>query len=152
MSKRQTILNHVRDVILPGITTAGGYNFTVAADSCQRGIREIDAQPDSAFPIIYIARTTEERSNLTGNQFMAVMEVVLVGYVKNSTGIDGAQEDLDDLIEDITKVIETDRTLGLSEVKWCEIRKIVTDDGDLQMLAGCAITVQIQYVSEGVTP
>lgn len=152
MSKRQTILNHLRDTIFPGITTGGGYHSTVKASSCQRGIREIDAMGDSEFPVLYIARTTEERQNLTGNQFMATMEVMVVGYVQNSSGIDGAQEDLDDLIEDVTKAIETDRTLGLSEVKWTEIKKVVTDDGDLQTLAGCAITVEIQYVSEGVNP
>lgn len=145
-------MNYLRDTILPGITTGGGYNFTVASGSVKRGIREIDALPDSSFPIIYIARTQEERQNLTGNQFLSKMEVTLVGYVQNSVGTEGAQEDLDDLIEDITQVLETDRTLGLSEVKWTEIKRVITDDGDLQTLAGCAIIVEIQYVSEGVAP
>lgn len=151
MSKRQTILNRLRDVILPGITTAGGYNLTVR--TVERGIRERDAGADSEFPVIYIARTTEERENLTGNQFLAKMEVMLVGYVQNTTGGEGAQEDLDDLIEDITKVIETDRLLGLSgTVTHSEIKRVVTDDGDMQTLAGCAMIVEIQYASEGITP
>ena len=149
-SKRQNILNALRDTVLPVITIANGYNFDVG--EIERGIRQIDALPDSKFPAIYIARTDEERSNLTGNQFQATLNAILVGYVKNSTGIDGAQEDLDDLIEDITKAIETDRTLGVSGVKWTEIVGVATDDGDLQTLAGCAITVKIEYVSEGVSP
>lgn len=150
MSKRQDILNRLRDNVLAAIATGSGYNFTVG--SVERGLREIDALPDSKFPCIYIARTTEDRENLTQNQIKASLQVVIVGYVKNSTGVEGCQEDIDDLIEDITKAIERDRTLGTTDVKWCEIKRVVTDEGDMQSLAGCAITLEIVYVSEGVTP
>lgn len=152
MSKRQVILNRLRDTILPGITTGAGYNNTLAAASCRRGLREMDALPDSAFPVLYIAKTSEERENLTGNQYLSKMQVILIGFVKSSAGVDGAQEDLDDFIEDITKVLETDRTLGLSYVTYLEIKRVTTDEGDLQSIAGFRLDVEIQYATEGVTP
>jgi hypothetical protein len=152
VSKRQAILNRLRDTILPGITTGAGYNNTLQADSVHRGLREMDSLPDSAFPILFIARTAEERENLTGNQFLSKMQVVLIGYVQSSAGVDGAQEDLDDFIEDITKVLETDRTIGLGYVSYLEIKRVATDEGDLQSIAGFRLDVEIQYVTEGATP
>lgn len=152
MSKRQAILNRLRDTILPGITTGAGYNNTLKAASCRRGLREMDAMADSAYPVLYIAKTDEERENLTGNQYLSKMRVILIAFVKSSTGVDGAQEDLDDFIEDVTKALETDRTIGLSYVTYLEIKRVATDEGDLQSVAGCRIDVEIQYATEGVTP
>jgi hypothetical protein len=148
VSARQTILNRLRDTILPAIATSGGYNLTVG--TVKRGLYEIDALPDSSYPVLCIARTEEDRRNLENVNFVSTMSVVIVGYVKNSTGVDGAQEDLDDLIEDVTKAISTDFSLGLTGIVTnVEVRKIVTDEGDLQSLAGCAITVDIQYAENG---
>lgn len=148
-SKRQTLLNYIRDTTLAAISTGSGYNFTPGV--IERGLREIDAYPLSKFPLLFLARTVEERENLTQNQFLSKLTAVIVGYVKTSTGVAGTQVELDKLIEDVTKALETDRLQG-GNAKWTEVKRVVTDDGDLGDLAACAITVEFDYVSEGVTP
>jgi len=146
-SKRKLLLNALRDTILPAITTGGGYNNSV--QTIERGLKEIDSIPDSSFPAIYISRSTEERTNITINQFQSRLKVILVAYVKRADG--SAQEVMDDFIEDISKALEQDRKQG-GLVKWTEVKSIDTDDGDLDPHAACAIVVEFNYVSEGVTP
>ena len=154
-SKRATILQYLKDTLLPGICTDSGYNFDLA--TVERGHRNPRTMGDHEFPAVFITATQERRKNLTANQFMAdPLQVVLVGYVKNSKDSadasgTGAQEDLDKLIEDITKALETDRLQG-DRVKWTEITDIATDEGDLSPVAGCVISVSFTYVSEGVNP
>jgi hypothetical protein len=150
-SKRATILAYIRDTVLPLITTGGGYNFTVPSGSIRRGIYQIDDRPLSGFPVICIARTMEDRSNLTQIQFQGRLEVVILGYVKTATGLGGTMDEVEKLIQDITKALEQDRLQG-GNVKWTEVKRIVTSDGDTDDLGVCAVTVEFQYVSEGVTP
>lgn len=148
-SKRKTALNYLRDTTLAAITVAGGYNNTVA--TVKRGLEEIDNLPESKFPAIYITRTQEDRNNITRDKFFGDIQAYLVGYVKNSTGTTGVQEQLDDLIEDITKAVEQDRTLG-GNVKWLEIVSILTDDGDMQSYGACVVVVKLRYATEGTAP
>jgi hypothetical protein len=148
-SKRATLLAYLRDTVLAQIATGSGYNFTVG--SVKRGVYEIDALPQSALPAICIARTMEDRSNLTGNQFIGRLEVVLLGYVKSATGVTGTMDEVEKFVEDITKALEQDRLQG-DHVKWTEVKRVVTSDGDTDDLGVCAITVEFQYVSEGVSP
>jgi hypothetical protein len=148
-SKRALILNALRDTVLPAITTGGGYNYTLSTIS--RGLGQIDSIPDSSYPAVFLGRSTETRENLTRNQYQGRVSVVIVGYVKADTAGAGAQLALDNLIEDLTKALEQDRTQG-GLAKWTEVKTIDTDDGDLDNLAACAITVEIVYVSEGINP
>jgi hypothetical protein len=149
-SKRRQILNYLRDTTFALITTTGGYNTTVVTK--KRGVDEVDALPDSAFPALYIAATAEERQNITINQIQSRMQVAILGYVKNPDGTDGLQESLDDLVEDITKALETDRKLGGLAAKWLEIKSVTTDDGDQMPYGVVVLSVEIVYVSEGITP
>jgi len=149
-SKRKTVLNYLRDTVFKGISVAGGYNFDVV--DVERGIREVDSLPNSSFPAIFISKTVEHRKNITVNQFHGMIDIIVFGIVKKRTSsLVGLQEDLDDLIEDITKALEADRTFG-NRVKWMEITGIETDDGDRDPFAVCAVTVSLVYCSEGVTP
>jgi hypothetical protein len=148
-SKRALIINAIRDTVLPAITTAGGYNYNLTTIS--RGLQQIDAVPDSSYPAVFLGRSTEVRQNLTRIQFEGRISLIIVGYVKADTAGNGAQAALDNLIEDLTKALEQDRTQG-GLAKWTEIKTIDTDDGDLENLAACAITAEIVYVSEGINP
>lgn len=148
-SKRAVLLAYLRDTVLAQIATGAGYNFTVG--SVRRGIYQIDDLPQSALPALCIARTTEDRSNLTGNQFIGRLEVVILGYVKSATGVAGTMDEVEKLVEDVTKALEADRLQG-DHVKWTEVKKVVTSDGDTDDLGVCAVTVEFQYVSEGVAP
>ncbi len=150
-SKRATLLAYVRDTVLPLITVAGGYNFTVPTGSIRRGVYELDALPQSGLPALCIARTTEDRSNLTQNQFLGRLEVVILGYVKNATGTTGTMDEVEKLIQDVTKALEQDRLQG-GNAKWTEVKRVATSDGDQDDLGVCAVTVEFNYVSEGVTP
>ena len=146
-SYRKRILNYLRDTTLAAISDHAGYNFELK--TIKRGLLEKDALNDNDFPAVFISRGNEERENITRNQFKSTMRVVLIGYVKNESGVDGVQENLDDLIEDITESVEQVRTLnGLS--KWLEVKSIATDDGNLAPYGVCAIIVNVIYATEGV--
>jgi ABC-type iron transport system FetAB permease component len=150
-SKRKTILNYLRDTVLPKIVTASGYNTSV--QTIQRGLKEIDALPVSGFPAVFVARSTENRENISigGGLFQSKMSVVIVGYVKNESGTSGLMEQVDDLIEDVTKAIETDLTLG-GKANWSEIKSVASDDGDMMPYAAFALTLEVTYTIEGATP
>lgn len=148
-SVRKRILNYVRDTVFAAITTGGGYNTSPVTRL--RGLKQVDSMPDSAFPALFVSRVAEDRDNLTSNQYKGVMKVILVGYVKSSTGIDGMQEQLDDLIEDLTKALEQDRKMG-GLCKWLEIKNIISEDDDASAFAAFVMSVEVVYVTEGVTP
>ena len=147
-SYRKRILNYLRDTTLAVVNDHAGYNFKLK--TIKRGLLEKDALNDNDFPAVFISKGNEERENITRNQFKSTIRVILIGYVKNSTGVDGVQEDLDDLIEDITEAIEVDRTLG-GISKWLEVKSIATDDGDLAPFGVCAIIVDVIYATEGIS-
>jgi hypothetical protein len=110
---------------------------------------------NSDFPAVFIASTEEKRKNLTGNQFDSSLQVIIAGYVKNSKASPGAsgtgtQKDLDKLIQDVTRAVESDPTQG-NLVKWTEITDIATDDGDLTPLGGFVMSVTFEYVAERAT-
>jgi hypothetical protein len=91
------------------------------------------------------------------NQYSGDLQVILVGYVKNTkgdlatTGDTGVELDLDKLIEDMTKAIETDPLQG-NRVYNTEITDVATDDGDLFPVSGVVMSVVFSYVTEGVSP
>lgn len=147
-NKRATLLNFLRDTTLRRIRVADGYHNTVG--TVKRGTREIDSISDEDYPAIFIAKTTEERKNLTGVDYKSAMTIFLVAYVKSSTGIDGMQGDLDLIIEDITNALEADRRLG-GNADWLEVRRVLTDDGDNESNAACVVTVEVNYNGRGTT-
>ena len=152
-SKRQQLLEYLK-TLLAGITTGNGYNFTVV--TVQRGIRNIREMSDSDLPAIFITMTHEKRQRRTTNQFSADMQVLLVGYVKNtnadlSQSSTGVELDLDKLIEDVTKALGAD-PLQAGRVYDTVITDVATDDGDLFPTSGFVISVVFSYVTEEVLP
>lgn len=138
-SKRTNVLNYLRDTTLAAITISGGYNFDV--QNIARGIRAMDVLPVSKFPCLWIVKADEERENITHMQVKSTMTVVIVGYVRNSTGLDGLQEDLDKLIQDVSRALEQDRLLNGNSFR-LRIRTVHTDDGDLDPIAAFAMQVE----------
>lgn len=149
-SKRKLILNYIRDTVFSLITVANGYNFDVQTK--KRGLQPIDGLPVSSFPALFITSANETRNNITVNQYFGVIQALIIGYVSNSKGTDAVQEDLDNLIEDLTKALETDRTLGGNAAKWLEMKSISVDDGDMGTFAAFAMAIEINYTTEGITP
>lgn len=148
-SNRQTILTYLRDTLLPKITVENGYNNTLA--SIERGLRYPDELGDDKFPAVFVGQTEETRQNLTKIHFQSDLMVNIVGFVKSLNGINGAQESMDSLIEDVTKALETDRLQG-GIVNWTEIKSVKTDIGDLEPHAACVIVVHFVYTTGGTTP
>lgn len=152
-SKREGLLEYLKD-LLAGITISAGYNTDVMV--IERGIKNIREMGDDQLPALFITMTHEKRKRITVNQFQADLQVLIVGYVRNtkgdlnSTGT-GVELDLDELIEDVTKAVETDPLQG-GRVYNTEITDIATDDGDLFPTSGMVLSVVFSYASEGVTP
>lgn len=154
-SKRQTLLEYLK-TLLATITVGNGYNFTVA--TVERGIRNIREMSDQEMPAIFITMTHEKRARITRDQFRSDLQVIIVAYVKNTKGdftgtATGVELDLDKLVADITKAVETDplQTVSGSPLVYnTEITDIATDDGDLTPNAGVVMSVVFSYASEGV--
>jgi len=152
-SKRETLLEYLK-TLLATVTTGNGYHNTL--NTVERGIRNVREMSDDQLPAVFITMTHEKRNRITANQFKSDLQVILVGYTKNSKGdLNGAgtgvELDLDRLVEDITKAVETDPLQG-QRVYNTEITDIVTDDGDLTPTAGVVMSVVFAYASEGIAP
>jgi hypothetical protein len=148
-SKRKLILDYIKATTLPLITTGGGYNSTIAL--VKRGVTSLDSVADSELPALFLGKTIEKRENITRNQFKSTITLFVVGFANSADGFSDAQGPLDNLIEDTTHALETDRTLG-GNAKWLEIKNVVTDDGNLDPRAGFVMEVEIAYVTEGTMP
>lgn len=152
-SQRATILEYLKNTLLPTITVANGYNNTVY--EVVRGFRNVKDMSDDKFPTLMVTMTHEQRKRITQVNYVADLQVIIVGYVKNSktdlnSTATGIELDLDKLIEDMTKCIEADPLQG-GLVKHTSISDIVTDDGDFFPAAGVAMSVIFSYVSTGAT-
>ena len=148
-STRQTFLTYLRDTLFPTLTTGNGYNFTVATN--ERGIRNVATMPAELFPALFIVNADEARKNSTRVHFQSTMSVNIAGFVRDTNGIPGAlQEELDKLIEDVTKVLYADPTQG-NRVMWTEVSRVDTDDGDLAQMAGFVMQVDFQYSAVATT-
>lgn len=149
-SKRKTIMNYLRDTTLAHMQVANGYNYDVQTN--KRGFLEMDSPPDSAFPAVFISSSLENRENITVQNTQCRIQVLFEGYVKNSSGTTGLQQNIDDLVEDLTRALERDRTLGGLTAKWLEIKSIKCDESDDQAYGGVAVVVEIVYVGDKTTP
>lgn len=152
-SKREQLLEYLK-TLLASITTANGYNNDVQL--VERGIRNMRDLTDDKMPALFITMTHEKRKRRTTDKFSGDLQVIIVGYVNNtkgdlSSGSTGVELDLDRLIEDVTKAIETDPLQG-DRVYDTEITDIATDDGDLFPTSGMVLSVVFSYVTEGVAP
>lgn len=149
VSKRQEILEYLRTVCLPKIKRSAAYNFDVKL--VERGLRHIESLDESKFPALFISETDEVRENLTKNQFKATLTAYILGYVKNRTGINQVQLELDQLIDDVARALEEDRLQG-NRVKWTEVKRVRTDRGDLDPHAAMVVEVEFTYTDEGFHP
>lgn len=149
VSKRQEILEYLRTICLPKIKRSAAYNFDVKL--VERGFRHIETLDESKFPALFISETDEVRENLTKNQFKATLSAYILGYVKNRTGINQVQVELDQLIDDACRALEEDRLQG-NRVNWTEIKRVRTDRGDLDPHAAMVVQVEFAYSDEGFHP
>lgn len=152
-SKRQQLYEYLK-TLLAGITVANGYNNNVV--TVARGVRNVLDLSDDKFPALYITTMHEKRQRRTVNQYSGDLQVLIVAYVRSTKGdFDGTdtgiQLDLDKLVEDVTKAIETDPLQG-NRVYNTEITEVTTDDGDIYPTAGMVMSVVFSYVTEGITP
>lgn len=157
--KRQEILEYLRNTLLPTVKVANGYNHTIKL--IERGHRSRNDMTDTQFPAVFIATTSEDRENVAtmGNQtvFVGKLQIGLIFYVKSTKTNqvkDGTavQLDLDKLIADLTKAINTDLSQGIVGLHKTKIARIDTDVGDLLPVAGGVMTVIFEYNTQGVTP
>lgn len=150
-SKRRELLEWLVDPVGPlkSITTGNGYNVTVGM--VQRGQRSLNDLVESDYPCLFIAETDERRSLATVNQFLSDLRVVILGGMPIEDGVSNAQRQLDLLIADVTRALETDRLQG-GRVKQTIIERIETDPGDLDSHVAFAMTVNFKYVTEGINP
>lgn len=148
-SQRQKILDYLKDTAFASITIGSGYNFTPATR--ERGLRSYKNMGDHEFPALFIASADEDRENVTNKDFMSLLNVFIVGMVKQTTNTLIVQIELDKLIEDLTKALYQDPTQG-GNAAWTEIKTILTDQGDKQPHAQFSMLAVFRYKSPGTAP
>lgn len=148
-SKRQTILDYLKDTLFPTIISGATYNFTLGLT--ERGLKNFEQLSDADYPCLFVASADEARSNVTRKDFDSRMTVFLYGGVKQSATNLNIQVELDKFIEDVTKCLWTDRTQG-NRVSDTEIKEIRTDVGDQLDHAFFVMTVEFLYKAVGTTP
>jgi hypothetical protein len=101
----------------------------------------------SDFPAVYMSTGSETRDYLPGGFKWAFLGISLKVYVK---GEDPAQQ-LEDLLEDVEKIIDTNRTLVYdsttpgAQTTEILINSIVTDEGLLEPYGVGEINITVQY-------
>jgi hypothetical protein len=148
-SKREAILAYLIATLFPSITVANGYGNTVGL--VMRGQRNIDDLADTDFPFICIMSTLETRKNITKTTFHSELQVDVVGAVKSPDGISGNQTAMDSLMADLTKCVMADHTQG-GLVMYTEVRRIKTDNGDMDTHALFVAEIYFRYATEGTNP
>lgn len=150
-SKRQEILDWMVHASGPlkQITVGNDYINTVVL--VQRGQRDVADLTDADFPFLFLSSTDETREKITSNQFNAELVVLIIGGIKSTTGVSGAQGILDTLIADVTKALMTDPKQG-NRAYYTNIGRIRTDPGDIEAHALCFIEVTFKYTTEGIIP
>ena len=154
-SQRNTILEYLVDTLFPTITTGNSYNFTVATK--ERGLKSYQNMSDSEFPALFVASADEDRKNISNRRFQSTMNVFIYGFVKADTS-QNVQEELDKLIEDLTKALYAGQTPGAydpthaGKVTWTEILEIITDEGDEEPHAAFKMKVEFRYEKPGNAP
>lgn len=148
-SQRGTILNYLVATLLPTITISNGYNFNLAV--MERGLKSYAKMSNDEFPAVFVSSADESRANVTGRDFQSVMTIYLIGMVKQNIDTLQIQNELDKLIEDVTKAIYTDVRLG-NNVAYSDIKQILTDQGDQLDHAAFSMQLEVSYKSAGVLP
>jgi len=153
-SKRNEILQYLKNTVLANITTGNGYNFTLATK--ERGLKHYQDLVDSEFPAVFIASADEDRKNASTKNFTSVMTVYFIGYVKADTAFT-VQQELDKLIEDLTNALYDGATVGASDpthggkVSWTDVKKVETDEGDNEPHAMFKMLVEFGYKRTGTS-
>jgi hypothetical protein len=147
-SKRKTLLQAARAQLLTIKKTAGYHNDV---REVYRGLKYQEDLTGDKMPCLCFSGTDEQRQNASKPYFRATVTLDLVGYVKLDDATDSLQDALEDFIEDVTKALEADRTLG-NEVSWLEIRRVRTDRGDAEPIGAFAMEVVFNYAALGTEP
>ena len=98
------------------------------------------------FPSIYTVAGSEMREYLPGDFTWAYLNLTLKIYCKN----EDSQQQLENLLEDVEKVIHDNRVLVYDEVNHYEtteilVTSIITDEGLLAPYAIGEMTIQVRY-------
>lgn len=154
-SQRNVILEYLVDTLLPSIVAGSDYNLSVRTK--ERGLKDIENIPETAFPAVFVGSADEARKNTSSRHFQSTLTVFLYGVVK-ADGSGKIQEQMDLLIADLTKAFYAGSTPGGDDpmhgsiVTRTEIKGIQTDDAVSQTHGKFMMTVEMDYTKRGNVP
>lgn len=143
MSVRTSIMRALSEK-LKGIDGSDGYNSNIHGNSYPK-LKFWDECND--FPAVYMSTGQETRDYLPGGFKWAFLNISLKIYVKS----EDPSQDLENLLEDVEKVIDENRTLVYDETtpgaQTTEIliNSIVTDEGLLEPYGVGEVNITVQY-------
>lgn len=145
MSRRTSIINALVEK-LKGIDGSPGYKSNIFGNAFAY-LKFWDETND--WPSIYVVAGSETREYLPGAFTWGFLNITLKVYTKG----EDSQQLLENLLEDVEKVINDNRVLTYDESKNYEtteilLTSIVTDEGLLNPYAIGEVTIQVRYQME----
>lgn len=141
MSKRTSIVKAIT-AKLQGIDGTGTYktNIYSAAFSKLKFWDEV-----TEFPCVYVVAGTETRQYLPGDFVWCMLNLSIKIYTKG----DEAASILEDVLEDVESVLDSNRELVYNEsgnqIRDITVNSIVTDEGLLAPYAIAEVSIQVKY-------
>ena len=143
MSRRTSIIKALTEK-LKEIDGTGNYTSNIFSNAYPY-LKFWDEVQD--FPAVYTVAGSEMREYLPGDFTWAYLNLTLKLYCKN----EDAQQQLENLLEDVERVIHDNRTLTYDidnnyQTTEILVNSIITDEGLLAPYAIGEMTIQVRYV------
>lgn len=143
MTKRTSITKALADKLNTTLDGTGGYNTNLHNNAYPK-LKFWDEVQD--FPSVYLTPGTEMREYLPSNFTWGFLGVSIKVYCKG----EDAQQELENLLEDIERVVDENRVLTYdvtNNLQTTEIlvQSITTDEGLLAPYAVGEINLQVRY-------
>ena len=143
MSRRTSIIKALTEK-LKEIDGTGNYTSNIFSNAYPY-LKFWDEVHD--FPAVYTVAGSEMREQLPGDFTWAYLNLTLKLYCKN----EDAQQQLENLLEDVERVIHDNRTLTYDidnnyQTTEILVNSIITDEGLLAPYAIGEMTIQVRYV------
>lgn len=143
MSRRKSILNALAEKF-KDISTSTGYKTELGGCAYPKLMYWDEVHN---FPSVYMLAGTESREYLPSNLTWGYLDVALKLYCKGEL----ADQELEDLLEDVEDAVEKNRVLVYDQDKGFStteilITSITTDEGHLRPFAVGEINLQVRYI------
>jgi len=142
-------MDYLKDTLIPTITTANGYNFTVGTISFDH--QNPQDLAEGSFPAVFIPKVSELCKDITNGQFQSIANVRFWGCVKKNSTTNLITTETRKLVADIRKCLYADPLQG-NRTGYTHVTATDQDEGELVEYSYCIIDVEFSYQALYTSP